>query len=67
VVGAGHLGNLRLYNIGTFNPVNSSGSFTSYVTNSFTSRRQSHHHLYGNRYGGGDDTAFIDEIQIFNK
>jgi hypothetical protein len=55
-------------NIGTFNPVNSSGSFTPYVTNSFTSLGGSHTITFtGTDYGGGDDTAFIDEIQIFNQ
>jgi hypothetical protein len=53
--------------IGTYNPVNSSGSFTPYVTSSFTSTGGSHTITFtGTGYGGGDDTAFIDEIQIFN-
>ena len=55
-------------NIGTFNPVNSSGSFTPYVTNSFTSSGGTHTITFtGTGYGGGDDTAFIDEIQIFSE
>jgi hypothetical protein len=54
--------------IGTYNPVNSSGSFTPYVTSAFTSTGGSHTITFtGTGYGGGDDTAFIDEIQIFNE
>jgi hypothetical protein len=55
-------------NVGTWNPVNQSGNFTSYVTNSFNVSAGNHTITFsGTGYGGGDETAFIDAVQIFNQ
>jgi hypothetical protein len=55
-------------NILTVNPVDPSGNFVPYVTNSFTVATPGVHTITfaGTQYAGGDDTAFIDEVQIFN-
>jgi hypothetical protein len=56
--------------LGTWNPVDQSGNFVPYVTDSFTVSAGLHTITFaGTEYTGGtspDDTAFIDEVQILN-
>ncbi|MFD2331645.1 hypothetical protein ACFSR7_20515 [Cohnella sp. GCM10020058] len=48
--------------IGSFSP--SSGSFTSFTTNSFTATAGSHTVKFAGTASSGDNTAFIDDVSI---